>query len=318
MVAEFLRRKRPEVVAETGDRLEKRAFALIVENGYRLFDRFAVLDAAWPTVAPALPLFLAGPNDRLQTVCDALYLFLEFRGRWDELLSFNKHAETKAVTNGDHYGAGWRAYQAGGIHNRRQQADEVLISARRASKHWDLAQAGTRQNAIAMSLLGCGYELRKDYDAATAVFRAALELHRSLSIEGDDVANALNDLARAEALLGDLDGAERDLREGLAMARAAGHTESVALCTGNLAGLALKRGDWPGAEKLAAEALPLSEQLGRQELIAGDCKRLAMALALQGRGSDGLPYAQRAVDIFSRLHHPNLEGALKTLRECEE
>ena len=34
MVAEFLRRKRPEVVAETGNRLEKRAYALIVENGY--------------------------------------------------------------------------------------------------------------------------------------------------------------------------------------------------------------------------------------------------------------------------------------------
>ncbi len=34
MVADFLRRKRPEVVAETGDRLEERAYALIVENGY--------------------------------------------------------------------------------------------------------------------------------------------------------------------------------------------------------------------------------------------------------------------------------------------
>ena len=34
MVADFLRRKRPEVVAETGDRLEQRAYALIVENGY--------------------------------------------------------------------------------------------------------------------------------------------------------------------------------------------------------------------------------------------------------------------------------------------
>ena len=34
MVADFLRRKRPEVVAETGNRLEQRAYALIVENGY--------------------------------------------------------------------------------------------------------------------------------------------------------------------------------------------------------------------------------------------------------------------------------------------
>ena len=113
MVADFLRRKRPEVVAETGNRLEKRAYALIVENGYEEHDRFPVLDAAWPTVAPALPLFLAGPNARLQTVCDALDHFLEFTGRWDEWLSLNQQAEAKAVAAGDHDNAGWRAYRGG-------------------------------------------------------------------------------------------------------------------------------------------------------------------------------------------------------------
>src|SRR3712207_7056159 len=44
------------------------------------YDNFQVLDAAWPTVAAALPRFLAGPNDRLQTVCDALTDFLNFTG----------------------------------------------------------------------------------------------------------------------------------------------------------------------------------------------------------------------------------------------
>src|SRR5205085_5750942 len=34
MVADFLRKKKPELVAETGGRLEERAYALIVENGY--------------------------------------------------------------------------------------------------------------------------------------------------------------------------------------------------------------------------------------------------------------------------------------------
>ena len=113
MVADFLRRKRPEVVAETGNRLEERAYALIVENGYSKHDRFPVLDANWPTVAPALPLFLAGPNLRLQTVCNALFQFLNFTGRWDEWLSLEQQAEAKAVAAGDHHNAGWRAYQAG-------------------------------------------------------------------------------------------------------------------------------------------------------------------------------------------------------------
>lgn len=106
MVADFLRRERPEAVAETGDRLEQRAYALIVENGYQNYDRFQQLDAAWPTVAPAIPLFLAGPNPRLQTVCDALQNFLNFTGRWDERLSLEQRAEARA-------GGGRRLAQCG-------------------------------------------------------------------------------------------------------------------------------------------------------------------------------------------------------------
>jgi hypothetical protein len=43
MVADFLRKKKPDVVAETGDRLEKRAYALIIENGGTNHDRFPAL-----------------------------------------------------------------------------------------------------------------------------------------------------------------------------------------------------------------------------------------------------------------------------------
>ncbi len=93
MVADFLRRHRPEVVREIGDRLESRAYTIIIENGYDRHDRFPVLDAAWPTIAHALPLFLSGPKDRLQTVCDAIYQFLKCRGHLDELLLLNQQAE---------------------------------------------------------------------------------------------------------------------------------------------------------------------------------------------------------------------------------
>lgn len=87
--------------------------------------------------------------------------------------------------------------------------------------------------------------------------------------------------------------------------------------TGNLAGLALAQEDWPAAEKLAREALPLSEKVGRRELIAGNCHHLAKSLVGQGKGTEGLPYARRAVDIYTRLASLNLEDARATLRECE-
>jgi len=215
MVADFLRNKRPEVVNGTGSRLEKRAYALIVENGYRKHEHFPVLDAAWPSVAAALPRFLAGPNDRLQTVCAALRPFLEFTGRWDEWQSLEQQAEAKAVAAGDHDSAVWRAFQTGWVHYLRGQADAVLACADRAAAHWEKAfpkgngtQSGARERAFAIRLRGLGHQLKQDYPAAITSFRKTLDLHRSAAAESEDVSIVLCALAGTEADSGDLAAAE--------------------------------------------------------------------------------------------------------------
>lgn len=316
MVADFVRRARPEVVQETGQRLEEYAYALIVENGYEQHDRFRVLDAAWPTVAPALPLLIAGPNERLQTVCDVLVDFLDFTGRWDEWLWLNQQAEAKAFAASDNLNAGWRAYYIGWVGGLRQQAEGVLDCAERAGTYWQNAVAYER--AAAIHLRGIGYELQKDYPAAIADYREALELWRSLSAESIDVAMVLNDLAGIERLSGDYAAAEQDYREALRIARAMNNAEGVAIYTGNLAELALDQEDWSQAEQLAREALELAEKIGRLELIASDCQRIAKALIRQNQPAPALPYAQRAVEIYTRLGSPNLEEARATLDECEQ
>lgn len=318
MVAEFLRRSRPDVVVETGNQLEERAYELIMENGSEQYDRLPILDAAWPTIASALPRFIAGANARLQTVCSSLDTFLDFTGHWDERLSLSRQAETKAVAEGDYRAAGYRAYRAGWVHYFRRESDAVLELADRAATHWQNASAGDHERSLAIGLRGVGHELKEDYTAAIASYRKALELGRAVQPDSANVAATLNNLAGAMRLAGDHPASDEYLREALRVARAVGHEEGIATFTCNLAGRALEREEWPVAEALAREALVLAERFGRLDLIATDSRRLATALLRQGNKADALPFARRAVEIETRLRVPSRIGfARDLLEECE-
>lgn len=317
LVADFLRKKNPGVVAEIGDKLEKRASALVVDNGYNHYDRFPNLDMYWPTIAASLPRFLSGASSRLQALCNALDEFLNFTGRWDELLALNKDAERRAVTEQEFLSAGWRAYHAGWVYRLRGQPAELLACADRVQEYWHKAKAGTREKASALQLRASGHTQAGDYAAAIAVQCEAVEEWRTLERESTSTASALNDLGDIERLSGDLDSAERDYGEALRIARVKNDHEGIATYLGNLALLMLDREDWSRGEALAREALSLAEKIRRRELIALSSQSVAYALLQQEKKADALPHAQRAVEIFKQLGSPNLTTARDTLNECE-
>jgi tetratricopeptide (TPR) repeat protein len=317
LAAEFLRRTRPEAVNQTGDRLTDRAFTLALRNGHREFERFPKLEVEWPLVAAAFPRLIHGQNARLQTLCEALRTFLDFSGRWDERLLLAQQAEEKAIAADDFDAAGWRAYQIGRVHYLRGQSPEVLSCAARAEAHWKKANSEAHQIAFAVRLRGLGLRSERNFPAALAAFRQALDLNRTRGVEDADSARILNDVATIGRLSGDFAGAEQDYREALRIATNAQYPKGVLHITGNLSALALDRGDWPAAERIARDALALSERIGRQELIGLNCKRLAQSLVRQGRSAEGLPYARLATEIFTKLRHRHLAEAQATLKECE-
>jgi tetratricopeptide (TPR) repeat protein len=319
LAATFLRRKRPKAVAETGNRLTDRVYALALENGYENYERFPKLESEWPTIAAALPLFLQGENTRLQELCYAIQDFLDFSGRWDEHFSLNKLAEERALAAGDFYNAGWRAYLAGWMYYLQGQAPKVLACAARCEEHWQKAEAEPEKRIAVIRLRGIGHELEENYSAAIAAYQEAKEFFSISLSESPNMAMILNDIAESERYAGDFSAAERDYREALRIAKKMNFQQGVAVYTSNLAVLALDNHDWLGAEILAREALALAEAVGRIEMIGANCSRLAEALAQQGRPSEGLPYIRRAIEIFSNLRQTvRLEEAESVLKECEK
>jgi tetratricopeptide (TPR) repeat protein len=320
LAAQFIRTRRPEAVIQTGDALTDRAYALTLQygGGSEDYEKFPMLEAEWDFVSAALPRLLTGDNDRLQTVCDQLFQFLGFTGRWDDRIWLFEQAEERALAANDKENAGLRAYNAGYTYYIRNQPGEVLVYSARAAEH--LQDSTPINKARAIQLRGGGYELQKNYSSAITAYREALQILHSIPPEDEVISIVLNDLARAELNNNDYISAERDYREALRIAKKRNFQVGIAEITGSLAKLALDREQWAEAESLAREALALAEKVGRQELIASDCHRLAKALLKQNKNLDeALSLSRRAVEIFTRLRQQNnLQEAQETLAEIEE
>ena len=319
LTAKFIKTRRPEAVTQTGDALTDRAYALALQyGGNDNYEGFRTLDAEWDFISAALPRLLTGNNDRLQTMCEQLYQFLIFTGRWDDLLWISIEAEARAVNANDKLNAGLRAFDAGNTYFSRNQPTEVLAYAARAAEHWQ--DSTPKRKAAVIRLRGHGHKLSKEYSAAIAAYREVLDILRNLSPESKGgIASALHDIAITEQAIKNYDIAEHDYRTALNILTKENDQAGIAAITGSLASLDLDRERWAKAETLAREALVLSEKVGRQELIASNCHRIAKALFKQNRNlEEALSMSRRAIEIYTRLKSPSLQSAQKTLAEIEE
>jgi tetratricopeptide (TPR) repeat protein len=317
LAGNFLRRKNPQAIYDTGAKLAARVYELVVKHA-QYTANFPHLEADWPLLNAALGRFIEGDNERLQKLAHMLDRFMEFSGHWDEWLWLSQQGEIKALMNGDLFNAGWSAYRAGWVFYLRGQIKQVLSCADRAAEHWREAQASAREQATALYLSGHARRLAGDFKTASVAYRQAVELWQSHHPDSHDVAIGLNALANAEKDAGNFAAARQDYQHALALAQQLTYQEGIAYITGNLAELALRQALWTEAETLAQQALQLSETVGRHDLIALDCQRLAKILVQQQRLDEAKPFAQRAVEIYEQLRMPGyMQAAQAILAACK-
>jgi serine/threonine-protein kinase len=186
------------------------------------------------------------------------------------------------------------------LKGENEESEAVLLEALELARQAAGADPAARQrylrvlNALAVTTVA----LERVDQGAELYRQILLEQREFLDEPHPDIATALNNLAKAERLRGDLDAAERLYREALDQRRQLYGNEhaDVAQSLNNVAAIAYYRGDH-------AVALELWEEAAETMIAAhdgGDHPRIASVLSNVGSASRHLGETAKAVDSLGR------------------
>ncbi len=236
---------------------------------------------------------------------NALYIFLWFRGYWDERLRLSEWRYQAGKALGQWGDAGWGAYNVAWIYYNRAETEQAAIWVNQVAEAME--RSGSRRNkAVASQLQGNIASQRKNWIEAERFHQETLAIYRELNEETGE-AITLNWLGGVARLQGHYDHAESYYKQALAIAEKIGFTEHQVTCCNNLGLLALYC-DRPTEARLWFEReLALAQEVGRQDLVAFAQSGLAQILEEEGRYTEALPLALAALEIRERLRDQNLD-----------
>jgi DNA-binding winged helix-turn-helix (wHTH) protein/predicted ATPase len=133
-------------------------------------------------------------------------------------------------------------------------------------------------------------------------------------------------IAWALALLGYPDRASQKIGEALASAHQATHPLTLAICSNHAGMIHIQRGEAKAAQQQAEAAVVLCAEYGFANILAQSKMHLGPALAMQGRGQEGVALIEQGLDtsratgaiLLRTLFLGILADVCRTARRCEK
>ena len=242
---------------------------------------------------------------------DALFQFLYFNGRWDDMIHLDARAYEAARALRDWSSAGWCAGRVAWFYYQRARTNDAALWIDRSAEA--LNHTGNKhEQAVAMEMRGLIAGQREDYDEAKRLLLDALAIQRSLN-QNVSIANLLLNLGMIARLCKEYDTAEQYYHEALELGQKQNARHLIPAVLSDLGLLALERKQWSEARKWFQEALSLAREIGRVELIAYAQLGLAKIWEAEGQVDLALPLAQEALATFEKLQHTALGWARESV-----
>lgn len=231
--------------------------------------------------------------------------FLDFSGRWDEIVILNSRGYEAACILNEWSTAGWLATDIAMVYERRGDENAYAFWNERCISAWE--KGGTeRDKGLAMKkraweAMGLG-----QLSLAEQYLQDALVILKELGDEVD-IAGALSGLGHIALRRNEYDAAEHYYLDALENVKTGVFKDWwLVPFIQNLGELAVEREKWADARLWFDEVVAISKEIGDIEAIAGAQVNLARIHEAEGNLNSALALAQEALKIYQQLKHKDL------------
>ncbi|MBC7931670.1 MAG: tetratricopeptide repeat protein, partial [Rubrivivax sp.] len=245
-------------------------------------------------------------------LCDAVFIFLDLRGYWDEAV---RRVERTLSVARDLTNEHWITVFTHNLAMLYQQQGAIDEARRLFSESLDIAKRLGNQSGIAITLHHLAWlaQDQGEVDEARRLYGESSDIAKRLG-DQSGIAATLHQLAWLAQEQGEMDEARRLYSESLDITKRLGNQSGIALTLHNLAMLAQDQGEVDEARRLYGESLDIAKKLGDQSGIAATLHQLGIISIDEG----DLPKAENlfneSLTILRKLgHKQNVAECLESI-----